>query len=169
MSFLLSVCHRPFCTYVIPADWARKLVRVFHRAELQKLLASRLKSTNKIHFGKRLTKYDAAADSGGDGHGPITLHFMDGTQVECDLLVGADGVRSAVRRTTYDALADDADRSGNAEEAQRLRAMREPVWSREISYRGLVPAQKLRELGFEDVDAFVNVRASSSVVARLQY
>ncbi|MGW6448666.1 FAD-dependent oxidoreductase [Lentzea sp. NPDC055074] len=43
-----------------------------------------------VKFGKRFERYE----HNGDG---ITLHFEDGTTVECDVLVGADGIRSRVR------------------------------------------------------------------------
>jgi 2-polyprenyl-6-methoxyphenol hydroxylase-like FAD-dependent oxidoreductase len=42
-----------------------------------------------VRFGKRFERY-----SEGDG---ITLHFEDGTTDSCDVLVGADGIRSRVR------------------------------------------------------------------------
>lgn len=43
-----------------------------------------------VRFGKRFERYEQ-----GDG---ITLHFDDGTTAECDVLVGADGIRSRVRK-----------------------------------------------------------------------
>ncbi|WP_329789911.1 FAD-dependent monooxygenase [Lentzea sp. DG1S-22] len=43
-----------------------------------------------VRFGKRFERYEQ-----GDG---IRLHFEDGTTAECDVLVGADGIRSRVRR-----------------------------------------------------------------------
>ncbi|MFD5831313.1 FAD-dependent oxidoreductase [Lentzea sp. NPDC060358] len=42
-----------------------------------------------VRFGKRFERYEQ-----GDG---ITLHFEDGTTAGCDVLVGADGIRSRVR------------------------------------------------------------------------
>nr|WSX53860.1 FAD-dependent monooxygenase [Streptomyces sp. NBC_00974] len=44
-----------------------------------------------IHHGKRLTG-TTDTDSG------ITAHFADGTQADADILIGADGIRSTVRR-----------------------------------------------------------------------
>lgn len=127
-------------------------MRTFHRADLQRLLAKNLHAGH-IHFGKRLSRYDAP----NAGTGPIVLQFTDGTCADCDILVGADGIRSAVRWSMYEEFADKAGRNGESEEARRLRAMADPVWSREISYRGLVPTQKLTDLGFKDADLAVIV------------
>ncbi|WP_051581455.1 FAD-dependent oxidoreductase [Pseudonocardia acaciae] len=45
-----------------------------------------------LHFGKEFERYEHAAD------GRVTAHFADGTSVTGDVLVGADGVNSRVRR-----------------------------------------------------------------------
>ncbi|TCO60911.1 FAD-dependent oxidoreductase [Actinocrispum wychmicini] len=45
-----------------------------------------------VEFGKQLTRYDELPD------GTVRASFADGTNVTADLLVGADGVNSAVRR-----------------------------------------------------------------------
>jgi 2-polyprenyl-6-methoxyphenol hydroxylase-like FAD-dependent oxidoreductase len=42
-----------------------------------------------VRFGKRFERYEQGDD--------ITLHFDDGTTANCDVLVGADGIRSRVR------------------------------------------------------------------------
>ena len=74
---------------------------------------------------------------------PITLNFKDGTTATCDLVVGSDGIRSAVRRTMYNNLGDEAEQRGDVQEAARLREMVEPVFSGQIAYRGLAPASAL--------------------------
>ena len=45
----------------------------------------------RIDFGRELIRYEAGA-------GSVRLHFADGRSAEADVLVGADGVDSAVRR-----------------------------------------------------------------------
>ncbi|SDG90579.1 2-polyprenyl-6-methoxyphenol hydroxylase [Lentzea fradiae] len=42
-----------------------------------------------VQFGKKFERYEQ--------NGAITLHFEDGGTAECDVLVGADGIRSRVR------------------------------------------------------------------------
>ncbi|MEV6242250.1 NAD(P)/FAD-dependent oxidoreductase [Lentzea sp. NPDC051838] len=43
-----------------------------------------------VQFGKRFERYEQGEN--------IKLHFEDGTTAECDVLVGADGIRSRVRQ-----------------------------------------------------------------------
>jgi 2-polyprenyl-6-methoxyphenol hydroxylase-like FAD-dependent oxidoreductase len=47
-----------------------------------------------LHMDKRLVSFD-------DGPGGVTLHFADGTTAQADVLVGADGLRSTVRRQLW--------------------------------------------------------------------
>lgn len=49
-------------------------------------------------FGKRLDSYVDASEAEGK---PITLNFQDGTSAICDVLIGADGVKSAVRTALF--------------------------------------------------------------------
>jgi 2-polyprenyl-6-methoxyphenol hydroxylase-like FAD-dependent oxidoreductase len=59
------------------------------RATLRQILLAGLDDC--LHYGKTLDRY--TSDQTG-----VTAHFSDGTSVRGDLLVGADGIRSAVRR-----------------------------------------------------------------------
>ena len=61
-----------------------------HRAELQAILSAAV-GMNRIHLRKRLVDID---DSGAHA----ALRFDDGSTIEADLVVGADGARSVVRR-----------------------------------------------------------------------
>jgi 2-polyprenyl-6-methoxyphenol hydroxylase-like FAD-dependent oxidoreductase len=60
-----------------------------HRAKLTELLVEAVGRDN-IHLGSRLTGYAET----GDG---VTVRFADGTAVDADVLVGADGAYSVVR------------------------------------------------------------------------
>ena len=70
-----------------------------HRAALQRILGGALQrelgntsTPNPLHLSHRLDTLDEHP-----GH-PVRLRFANGAEVEADLVVGADGVRSAVRR-----------------------------------------------------------------------
>ena len=108
---------------------------------MQKLLATHLRAYDRIQYAKRLVSYVEPASE----DGPIVLKFQDGTEATCDVLVGCDGIKSAVRRTMYTRMAEEVAADGHVEEAARLRAMNEPIWSGCVAYRGLVPAAKLDE------------------------
>ncbi|MFD0358031.1 FAD-dependent monooxygenase [Streptomyces sp. NPDC127110] len=83
-----------------------------HRGDLHRMLAG-LVPAERVRTGKELLRYEEHPDG-------VLLEFADGTTGRADVLVGADGVHSAVRR----ALAgDDA-----------------PVYSGNSALRGLVAA-----------------------------
>jgi hypothetical protein len=60
-----------------------------NRATLRQVLLAGMDDI--VHFGKQLTHYEC--DEGG-----ITATFGDGTKAKGNLLIGADGIRSAVRK-----------------------------------------------------------------------
>ena len=115
-------------------------MHTFQRAVLQQLLAKHLDAGDKIHFSKRLKSYSETPPAE-----PIVLNFKDSTTATCDLVIGSDGIRSAVRSTMFNELADEAEKRGETEEAARLRDMVEPVYSGQIAYRGLVPTSALSD------------------------
>ncbi|MGW3807408.1 FAD-dependent oxidoreductase [Micromonospora sp. NPDC005113] len=61
-----------------------------NRGTLREILGAGL--DDRIHFGRELDEYEQ--DTAG-----VTMHFADGSTERADVLVGADGVHSAVRRT----------------------------------------------------------------------
>src|SRR5246127_4109417 len=65
----------------------------FHRADLLDALASGL-DHGAIHLGHRLTGLEERSDR-------IILAFANGAQVEAEIVIGADGVRSIIRRSLY--------------------------------------------------------------------
>jgi salicylate hydroxylase len=65
----------------------------FHRADLLDALAGGL-DHSAIHLGHRLTGIEERRDR-------ILLAFANGTQVEAEIVIGADGVRSVIRQALY--------------------------------------------------------------------
>ncbi|GAA1235311.1 FAD-dependent monooxygenase [Kitasatospora nipponensis] len=61
-----------------------------NRMTLRQILLAGLDKA--VHYGARLTRYDVSAS------GTVTAHFADGTNATGDVLIGADGVNSAVRK-----------------------------------------------------------------------
>ena len=88
-----------------------------HRADLQKALSKRFGDT--IHLGHRLVSLAESASN-------VRMRFANGVEREVDIVVGADGVRSLVRRFVSD------------EPGVR--------YSRTSAFRGIVPARNLRAL-----------------------
>jgi 2-polyprenyl-6-methoxyphenol hydroxylase-like FAD-dependent oxidoreductase len=72
--------------------WGAGFVLV-HRAELQQLLAAEL-DPSTIHLGARCIGVQ-------DGDRAVTARFADGRERHADVLVGADGVHSAVRAGVF--------------------------------------------------------------------
>ena len=108
---------------------------------MQKLLAKHLRAYDRIQYAKRLGSYSEPALESD----PIVLNFKDGTEATCDVLVGCDGIKSAVRRTMYTRMAEEAEAKGHGEEAAQLLAMNNLVWSGCVAYRGLTPVAALQE------------------------
>ncbi|HUH85375.1 MAG TPA: FAD-dependent monooxygenase [Stellaceae bacterium] len=95
----------------------------FHRADLLTALAEALPK-ERVHFGHRLAGFAER----GDG---VVARFANGTEIAADLLIGADGIRSAVRQQLFGADA--------------------PRFTGCIAYRGLVPFERVAPLGVEVV------------------
>jgi salicylate hydroxylase len=75
-----------------PDDGAADITRQIHRADLHAALAAAFtqRAPGRLHLGHRLVGLAETADG-------ISAHFANGATVQADGLVGADGVRSAVR------------------------------------------------------------------------
>lgn len=68
---------------------------LFHPSLFLKELLSHL-PPERLHPSKKLNSIDRRDES---DLGPVTLHFMDGTTHACDILIGADGMNSIVRKS----------------------------------------------------------------------
>jgi salicylate hydroxylase len=93
----------------------------FHRADLHDAIASAV-PVERVHLGHRFTR------SRDDGN-RVEAHFENGTTVSADVLVGADGIHSAVRHA--------------------LLGPEKPRFTGCVAYRGLVPADRLAHLNLE--------------------
>ena len=82
------------------------------------------------HLNKRLRSYTQSGTSD-----TIQLTFADGSSAECDVLVGADGVKSTVRQGMFQDLA----KRGRPEMLKYV----EPFFSGTFAYRCLIPAEQL--------------------------
>ena len=111
---------------------------LFHRADFQQVLLRKLPISCKVHYSKRLRSYKQRLS------GPIELLFEDGSSSFCDVLIGADGLKSAVRRTFLVEEAELAKSEGKWAEVAKINASVDPVWSGTNAYRALIPAEKLR-------------------------
>ena len=92
-----------------------------HRADLLDVIASCFPA-ERIHLSHRLT---GLADNGDS----IEAWFENGARIPADILVGADGIHSAVRASLF------------GEEA--------PAFAGCVAYRGLVPIERVADLGLE--------------------
>lgn len=110
-----------------------------HRADMLKILTDNLPPASRFraHFSKRLAFYTSARDSG-----DVVMHFMDGTTATADVLIGADGIKSATRNSMYSRLASKADIVDQAL-ARTLRNFKDPSWTGTYAYRSLIDAKEL--------------------------
>jgi salicylate hydroxylase len=92
-----------------------------HRADLLAVIAAGFPAEH-IHLGHRLVALAERGDS-------VEAWFKNGARITADMLVGADGIHSAVRAALF------------GEE--------EPRFAGCVAYRGLVPVERIADLGLE--------------------
>jgi salicylate hydroxylase len=92
-----------------------------HRADLLSALAGAVPA-ERVHLGHRLVGVVSRGDH-------VQARFANGARVEVDVLVGADGIHSAVRGELF--------------------GPEQPRFTGCIAYRGLVPADRLHDLELE--------------------
>ncbi|KAF5391213.1 hypothetical protein D9757_003074 [Collybiopsis confluens] len=121
--------------------FSRGPLLTFHRAQFQQVLVKHLSPSCQIHFSKRLVSYSQNRQGG-----PVHLSFEDGTVATCDVLLGADGIKSVVRNCLLREQADIARSDGRLKDEQNLLACRDYVsWLGSIAYRALIPVERLKE------------------------
>ncbi|KAF9449149.1 4-aminobenzoate hydroxylase [Macrolepiota fuliginosa MF-IS2] len=110
-----------------------------HRADLQRSLIKHLplpdsgnpiNSACTLHLSHRLVDY-TTSDSG-----PTTLHFSNQPDQTCDILIGADGIKSTIRQLFLS-------RQPNPEDFQQYMDAR---WSGAVIYRGILAKDELAKV-----------------------
>ena len=103
-------------------------------------LKRHLPSTCTVHLGKRLTTYKESATG-------VTLHFADGSTATADVLIGADGIRSATRQTLFEQILQTQQKlyevSGSKGLAPEFCKQAIPKWSGTVAYRALFNSEAL--------------------------
>ncbi|KAI0332657.1 salicylate hydroxylase [Cubamyces sp. BRFM 1775] len=115
----------------------------FHRADFHAVLLRHLSPRCRTFTRKRLVSYHQNASS---SHNSLSLRFHDGSTATCDLLIGADGVKSAARRILVEELAAVARAKGRGDIARQCLDAGPPKWSGTLAYRTIIPSDKLRHL-----------------------
>jgi salicylate hydroxylase len=92
-----------------------------HRADLLAIIAAGLPG-ECVHLGHRLVGL-------AEEDGVVEARFANGSRVEADILIGADGIHSAVRALLFGA--------------------EDPQFAGCVAYRGLVPVERIADLGLE--------------------
>ncbi|KAF8884164.1 salicylate 1-monooxygenase [Infundibulicybe gibba] len=95
----------------------------------------------KDHFSRftRLKAYNRRSDE------TIDIAFHDGSTATCDVLVGADGIKSAVRSHFLRQQAQDAVAAGNPEVAKSLLSSIQPSWTGTVAYRAVIQLDDLKD------------------------
>ena len=105
-----------------------------HRQHLVDILKRHLPTSCTVHFNKRLTKYDKLSA------GSCILHFADDSTETADVLIGADGVRSSVRKTLFDTI------DPGVIDLSQARHYKDASWSGTLIYRATFPVEKLSKI-----------------------
>lgn len=121
-----------------------------HRADFQRSLIqhlplpgsrAKINSPCKLHLSHRLINYAytstiPSSSTSLTPSGPITLFFSDKPPASCDILVGADGIKSTLRKLFLSRLPN----------PERFGRFMEPVFSGTAVYRGLVSKEELKKV-----------------------
>jgi salicylate hydroxylase len=117
-----------------------------HRQHMVAILERHLPASCTVHPSKRLVNYTEPEQESADSTSHIRLEFADGTTATTDVFIGADGVRSAVRKTMFEAASKD-----NGDDKADLTQYIDATFTGLSIYRSLVPAETLRRENPENI------------------
>ncbi|OAX33431.1 FAD/NAD(P)-binding domain-containing protein [Rhizopogon vinicolor AM-OR11-026] len=120
-------------------EWFRQITNHPGRSRMQRqelidILKQHLPASSTLHFNKRLTTYDKQSA------GSLVLHFDDDSVASTDVLIGADGIRSSVRKTLFETIGRDVI------DPSKIRHYADASWTGNSVYRALFPMEKLSEV-----------------------
>lgn len=109
-----------------------------HRSDFSRVLLQHLPNTCRTHCLKRLLSYTQRPSN------PIELLFADGTTAVCDILIGADGIKSSVRRSLLREQSHRARAEGRPRDSDYLLGSVDPVWSGTVAYTAVISSERLK-------------------------
>ena len=112
-----------------------------HRQHMIAVLKKRLPTSCTVHPRKRLIDYTELEQQNARSVSPIRLEFADGTTATTDVLIGADGIRSAVRKTLFETVASE----DNRDEKTNFEEYIDATYTGMLTYRFLVSAETLEK------------------------
>ncbi|KAH0831257.1 hypothetical protein J3R83DRAFT_13890 [Lanmaoa asiatica] len=111
-----------------------------HRQQMVAILERHLPASCRVHSGKRLVDYMEPEQQDAHSTSPIRLDFADGTIATTDVLIGADGIRSVVRKTMFESASEDDSR-----DKTDLKQYIDATFTGKSVYRCLVSAETLKK------------------------
>ncbi|KAF8424451.1 FAD/NAD(P)-binding domain-containing protein [Boletus edulis BED1] len=113
---------------------------LMHRQQMVAILERHLPASCTVHPKKRLVSYVEPEQEDAHSTSPIRLEFADGTTATTDVLIGADGIRSTVRKTMFEAASKD-----DGEDKTDLKQYIDATFTGITIYRALVAQEVLRK------------------------
>ncbi|KAG9308291.1 hypothetical protein JVU11DRAFT_12054 [Chiua virens] len=111
-----------------------------HRQHMVGILEKHLPTSCTVYSKKRLVAYTEPERQDADSMSPTILEFADRTTATADVLIGADGIRSTVRKTLFEIAASE----NNSDDKIDLSQYIEPTFTGMTIYRSLIPAETVR-------------------------
>ncbi|KAG6379291.1 hypothetical protein JVT61DRAFT_11746 [Boletus reticuloceps] len=113
---------------------------LMHRQQMVAILERHLPASCTVHAKKRLVGYIEPEQEDAHSTSPFRLEFADGTTATTDVLIGADGIRSTVRKTMFEAASKD-----DGADKTDLKQYIDATFTGITIYRALVAQEVLRK------------------------